>query len=129
MTKRQLQNKFSSALVTKGYFKPYQYILKMKDVQYHLKQLDVTKGTILSINSKHIWEIRKGIVDGIRFKTKTSTFLDMREYNKLPNKVILFKEKPFKILKYINESEVIDISNTNEIFDIKICNSIKEMKV
>ena len=129
MSKKILQEKFSNGTVIKAFLKPYDYILKIDNVNHYIKVLRVNRNSILSINSKYVWEVKTGKVSGINFKTTHKTRLDMKEFNKLSNKIIVFKNQPYKILKYINESEVIDISGTKDIFDIKIFNNIKEVIV
>lgn len=129
MIKNTLQDRFPKATIKRVLFKDYNFIVTDNRKEYHIKILNVNKNSILSINSKHIWEIKKGKVNGIKFKTISKTLIDMRSFNKLSNKVILFRNKPYKILKFINESEVVDISDSKEIFDIKIYNSIKEMNI
>ena len=129
MIKKSLQEKFPGAKVRKVLFADYDFKLDFDNKTYHIKILNINRSTILSINSKIIWELNKGKAVGINFKTSSKTLIDMKPFNKLSNKILVFRNKPYKILKFINESEVVDISNSNEIFDILIFNSIKEMTV
>ena len=129
MSKKLLQDKYPNAEVKRVLFNDYNFRLILNDKNYHIKVLNVNRNTILSINSKHVWQITKGKAVGITFKASSNLLIDMRTFNKLSNKIIVFKNQPNKILKYINESEVVDISDSKEIFDIKICNSFKEITV
>lgn len=129
MSKKILQSKYPNSKISKTYFKPYDYTITKENTIHHIKVLNVTKNAILSINSKYVWEIRYGRPNGINFRTSSKVRLDMTDFNKLENKIIVFKDKPYKILKYINESEVVDISTSNEVFDIRIFNTLNEIDV
>ena len=129
MSKKLLQEKFKDAIVQKALFKEYDYKIIKDNKTYHIKVLNVHSRTILSINSKYIWEIRLGKAVGLSFKTASTNRLNMSEFNKLSNKIIVFKSQPYKLLKYINESEVLDISGSSEIFDIKIFNQLKDVNL
>jgi Leucine-rich repeat (LRR) protein len=129
MSKKILQEKFPGATVKRILFKDHNFMVTLKDTTHHIKILNVNRSTILSINSKHIWEIKNGKTKGISFKESSRKLIDMKPFNKRSNRIIVFKKQPYKILKYINESEVVDISNTEDIFNIKIYNSFKEIIV
>lgn len=120
MSKRLLQEKYPNSVIKKVYFKCFDFLMVKDDIKYHIKILNINKNKILSINSLSVWEIKSGKLKGINFKTGSTKFLDMRQFNELPNKVVILKKKPYKILKYINESEVVDISDNIEINSIEI---------
>ncbi len=129
MSKRILQEMFPSAVVSKAFLKSYNYTIIVDGNTHYIKVLNVSKSNIISINSKFVWEIKTGKPNGINFKTHSKTMLDMTEFNRLNNQIVVFKGKPYKILKYINESEVIDISENSEVYGVKYYNSIKEIKL
>jgi hypothetical protein len=110
----------------KIWFKPYNYILKTKGTQYYVKTLNITPKHILTINSKYIWELKFGKVNGSQFKTIYSSLINLKDFYQLQNLIIVFKGRPHKILKYLNESEVVDISNETIINNIKIFNNLSE---
>ncbi len=127
MSKKILKEIFPDSRIKKVFFDSYDYKIINDSKTTHIRMLNVNRNTILSINSKFIWEIKTGKPSGISFKTSSSTLINLKDFNKQKNKVIIFKEKPYKILKYINESEVINISNHKEINNIRIFNSFKEI--
>ncbi len=129
MSVKIIKQKYPTAVVKKTLFKDYNYSLYLDNTEYVILVMNVNKNSILSINSKHIWEIKQGRANGISFKTSSKSLIDMRSFNKYKNKIVVFKSKPYKILKYINENEVVDISLHSEINDIKIFNSIREINV
>ena len=124
-----LKNRFPNAVVKRVLFKEYQYKLIMDQLTYHIKVLPVSSNTILTINSKHIWNIKRGRADGVSFKTGSSTLIYLNEFNKLPNKIIVFKSKPYKLLKHLNESDIVDVSSSALIGDIKIFWNMKDIKL
>jgi len=105
------------------YFKPYNYTIG----PYHIKIVNVTNKQILTVNSKYIWEIKTGKIDGLSFRTKETKRLNLKDFLKHKKPIIILREKPYKIYQYVNESEIIDISNTNKIYDIPIYNGIKSL--
>ncbi len=121
----ELQNTFQGITLKKKYLKDYTYLAKFGDEQYHILVLPVTKNSILTINSQNVWEIKYGRPNGARFNTYSSKLVNLSRFHKLENKMIVFKGKPHKILKYINESDIVDISENEEIFGIKLFDSMK----
>lgn len=116
-----------NASIKRVFFKPYNYVIEYSGQTYYVKQIKVHNNSILSINSKITWQIKYGKSDGVRFKTSSTELVDMSSFQKLQNKIVVFKDVPHKILKYINESDVIDISNEKEIHDIKIFPSLRSL--
>ena len=129
MGKAELLKKYPNGKLKKIRFKEYNYLFEQNGNTYYIKSLKAHSNTILSINSKYVWEIRYGKAVGINFKTARKERIDMREFQSLPNKIVLLQSKPYKILKYINESEVVDISDVKEIHDVKIIFELEEIDV
>lgn len=114
--------------VKKIRFKSHHFEITKGDKTYHILKLGISSRNILTINSVHIWDIKSGKVSGINFKTTSHHLVNMREFNKLPNRIIILKSKPYKILKHINESDIIDISNERYIHDTLVLSNINELK-
>jgi len=129
MSKKKLQINCPECEISKGIFKPYDFTYRKNKITYHIKFLRVSKNNILSINSKFIWEIKTGKPNGINFKTTSTKLLDMKSFSELSNKIVVLRGNPYKILKYINESEVIDISETEGVNDITIFRNIDDIHV
>lgn len=110
-------------VLKRKFFKDYTYSYTENNVEYHILVLPVTKDSILTINSKYHWEVKYGKPDGQRFITKSSKLFDLRSFMKYKNKLIVFKGKPYKILKHINECDIEDISDCNDLFDVQIFES------
>lgn len=107
------------------FFKEYTYKATVGDEVHYILALPVTKNSILQINSQYIWEIKYGKQNGARFHTSRKKLFNITKFMKLPNKIVVFKEKPYKILKHVNESDVVDISDKEEIFGIQLFESLK----
>lgn len=129
MSKTILQNLFPTATIKRKFFKEYTYDLTLDGTIYHILKINIHKNTILSINSKNIWEVKYGKADGPNFKTNSKELINLKKFNALENKIIVFKEKPYKILKYLNESDIIDISNEKVIFDNLIFNQFIDINL
>ena len=89
----------------------------------------VNKSTIVTVNSKHYWGLKHGKVNGSSFKTSQETLIDMRGFNTLENKILLFKGQPHKLMKYVNESDLIDISGIDVINDVLIFNQVNLIRL
>ena len=95
-------------------------ILIFKDKKYYVKIVNVASNNLLSLNSRYIWEIKKGRVSGIRFIQHSSTLINLKAFMKLENRVVFLTNKPYKILKQLNEADIIDVSNEYYIHDTHI---------
>ncbi|MCF7926563.1 MAG: hypothetical protein K9L74_03220 [Candidatus Izimaplasma sp.] len=128
MTKRQLIKKLQKKYdVKRTRFKPYDLILHYNTESYHIKILRITPTDQLTINSKYVWNRQKGKRDGARFIVKRNDLIYMNKVFKQSNPIILCTNKPFKVLKYINESEVINISEKKVIHKIPFLSSISDI--
>lgn len=116
---------YPNTILKRKYFKEYTYLAEIENKEHHILVLPVTKNSILTINSKFVWEIKYGRPNGSRFNTTKSTLINLTNFFRLDNKIIVFKDKPYKILKHINECDIIDISDKEEIFGIQLYNSLR----
>lgn len=120
-----LQETFPHIKVKRVYFKEYSHVTEINHTQYHILVLPVTKNSILTINSQYMWEIKYGKQVGSRFNTTSTKLINLKNFQTLNNKMIVFKAQPYKIYKHINESDLIDISDSKEIFGITLFESLK----
>lgn len=94
---------------------------------FHVKVLNITVNHQITINSKLIWDIKRGKIKGIKFNTISSELLNLKEFNKLENKIVFLTNSPYKLLKALNESDLKDISNELIVNDIFITSNILEL--
>jgi hypothetical protein len=112
-------------VLKRKYFKEYTYLAMNGDEKQHILVLPVTSDSIVTINSQYVWEIKYGKQQGARFITRNKKLINLSKFMKLENKAICFKGKPYKILKHINESDIVDITDHDEIFGIQLFESMK----
>lgn len=115
----------------KQLFKEYQ-IKKTKRLEFdyefngsYIKLLNTNSNTQLTINSPTVYQIHTGKVDGIRFVRKNSVITRFKKTDKL---ILVLLNKPYRILKYINENEVVDISNEEIAHGIKMVSTINQLE-
>jgi len=134
MRKRQISKILKESFkVTQMFFSECDFKVDNGNDTFHVKVINVLSTHQVTVNSQDIWEIKKGRIKGIRFEAISSDIVNLSEFNKLDNKIIFLANKPFKLLKVLNESELLDISGKNE-FDnmfvssdiLKIIEFIKE---
>ena len=127
MTKRRIiQELKENHNAMSHWFKPYDLTVDHNGKTYHIKILPVTGKNLVTINSKYRWDIKAGSVDGIRFKTNSVRSVMLKDFVKEDNPVILLTNKPYQILQYINESEVVDISDKNMAFETLYYTDVNE---
>lgn len=103
------------------------YNISSKNKVYNLKVLPITANHQLTINSNTIWESKRGIVKGIRFIAVDSNLIKMTDFVGLENKIVFLTNKPYKILKAVNESDLNDISEINFVNDIFITSDTEQL--
>ncbi len=123
--KRELEKEY---IIKKRSSRYYDFIIILNDKEYIVKFLNIKINTLITINSIDIWNLKIGKADGIRFKSSSSNLLNLGEFMKQENKIILLKNKPYKILQHINESDIIDISNSIKNDSTYIISNLQELK-
>lgn len=125
----RLKKQYPSAKIKKSNILGDEYIVCLHDKTYNIKVLGVTRKSILTINSPKIWQIKFGKVMMNRFKTSSSRIINLSQFNKLENRVVVFKSKPYKILKHLNESDIIDISSSKTINETMVFKNIESIEL
>ena len=116
-----------NCIVKKGLLKSYTYKITCQNSVYHVLVLPVNKYHMVTVNSKHIWNIKSGSLNGIQFKTNASHLLQLQDFMSYENPIITYKQPPYKTLKYLNESDVVDISDQSEVYGIPIFQSVAKL--
>ncbi|MCK5388515.1 MAG: hypothetical protein KAJ22_04455 [Candidatus Izimaplasma sp.] len=132
MTKRQIIKIIKSEYKTeKRSDRSHDIILYLNKKKYYLKVVNISSNVLLSINSKFVWEVKKGKISGIRFIKYSSTLIDLKSFIKKENKIVVLTNRPYKILKQLNESDIIDVSTKDYVHNIFITSnplSIREIE-
>ena len=128
MRKRELVKKLKQDnKVNIKYFGEYDFEIITNSKSYKVKILNITNNHQITINSKIIWSLKKGKIKGIKFNTITSELLNLKEFNKFENKIVFLTNIPYRILKVLNESDLLDISKENMVNDIFITSDIEDL--
>lgn len=111
----------------KARFKEYDVSFVKDGEEYMVKIFNTNSSNQVTINSTIIWGIQNGKVDRSRYKTTSRRLIEMKEFQKHKNKIVLFTDKPFKVLKYLNESDLRDITDLREVHGIRYYYEVSEM--
>ena len=93
-----------------------------------VKILKTSSTNQVTINSTIIWDIKNGKVDGVRYKTTSTRRINLIEFRNNKHKLIIFTNKPYKVLRYLNESDIIDVSDQHEAHGIFYTNNINRLE-
>lgn len=125
MRKRQISRILKENFkVTQMFFSSYDFKVFNGNHRFNIKVINVLSTHQVTINSPDIWEIKKGRIKGIRFEEISSESVKLDEFNNLDNRIIFLANKPFKLLKALNESDLLDISGKNEIDNMFVSSDI-----
>lgn len=128
MRKREIGKNLKQHFNVKSKFLgDYDFNVDGDNKSYHIKVLNITDNHQVTINSKLIWSLKKGKIKGIKFNTISSELLNLKEFNKLENKIIIMTNKPYKLLKALNESDLKDISEEKVVNNIFITSDFIEL--
>lgn len=126
MTKGQiikyLVNKYNAKKVR---FKDHDASFVYNEEEYFIKVLRVNSNNQVTVNSTIIWEIKSGKLDGVRYVPTSKKLVNLKEFMKHKNKIIIFTEKPYRVLKCLNEADVLDVSDKNYVHKTYYLNSVE----
>jgi len=93
---------------------------------YNIVFVKVGPNAQLTVNSPTHFEVVVGKLDGIRFIKRQSTLYDFTEFSHRSNKIVYLLGTPFRMLQYLNESDIIEITGQTSVHGYKIFNSVKD---
>jgi len=111
----------------KASFKDYDVKINVNSKEYFVKILKLRGKEQVTINSTIIWEIKSGKLDGVRFKPTSSRLINLAEFFKRKNTIIIFTEKPYRILKCLNEADVVDVSDEHIVYGTYYFDSVVDL--
>lgn len=125
MKKKELLNFLKEHyVVTKGKT-PFWLQVENKE-SYQILFIKTNEHKQVTINSPKVIEIANGKLDGVRYQKKSSFFY--RWTDPSVRVLLCLSDSPYRILKYINENEVIDISTEQNIHNITIVRDISDIQ-
>ena len=111
MNKRKLYKYLKNDFDIKKAKGPYDFDLVINGKTHRVLVMKTTPKCQVTLNSLIVWEVACGRVDGLRFIKTQKMLVRLDEFQKLDNKIVYLTEKPFRILKYLNESDIIDVTD------------------
>lgn len=130
MTKREIIKKLKSEYNYKKRSDfSHDLIVVINEAEYHIKILNTSANIQLTLNSKYIWDLKRGRVAGLIFKGYSSTLIDVRNFMKKSNRIVILTNKPYKILMYLNESEIVDVSDKEIIHETRFIDNFGNIKL
>ena len=100
--------------------------LNINSTHYYIKFLNIPAYSEIQVNNKTTWELKYGAKDQPgkaqphkRYLSELSSFLGT-DFGKNINKIIIVFPKPKKIVKYINESEIIFVNSKTDLYGTRI---------
>ncbi len=108
-------------------FSDYDVVFQKDGKEYYAKILQVSSSNQITINSTIIWEIKSGRISGVRYKATSSRMIDLSTFRRYENKVLLFTDTPYRVLKYLNESDLVDVSNEHNVHGIFYLDSVQKI--
>lgn len=119
----KLNTKYDLTILKKD---TYDIDLKINDKHYVIKILIVPEYSEIQINSRVTWEVKYGAGNTPgkaqphrRYLTEISEF-QKKDFDENIIKLVLINPKPKKIVKYINECEIIFVKSSTDVYGSKI---------
>lgn len=127
MNKRQLIKELQTQFdINKPKNKNYDFEVVIKDTPYQVLVLKSNTNTQITVNSKTVWEFARGSKNGIRFKKSSSNLIGVKEFMKEENKIIFLTNRPYRILRHLNECDIVEVNEDELVHGIRIFESIKD---
>ena len=105
---------------------PFQYQTVIDGVTYNILFIKANEHKQITINSPKVIEVANGRLNGVRYQKRGSIFY--RWTDKETPVLFCLQGSPYRILKYINENEVVDISGEKKIHNIHIIQSLNDFQ-
>lgn len=98
--------------VKKVVMKPYDYICHHKENIYHIKTIRFSRSAIVTFYSRNHLSIKTGKIKDGRFLTKKERIISLDGFADVHQGVLLFDKEPYKILKQLNESDIVEVKDS-----------------
>ncbi|MCM1514789.1 MAG: hypothetical protein NC090_07355, partial [Anaeroplasma bactoclasticum] len=104
----------------------YDFCLEIHHSTYYIKFLILPSFSEIQINNKTTWEVKYGagktpgkVQPKKRFLTEIVDFMKA-DVASTAQKVVIISPKPKKIVKYINESEIVFVKPTTDVYGARL---------
>ncbi len=121
MKKRDIKRILKENAVKKSTKVAYDYQIN----DSYITLVNSNSNTQITINSPSVYEVQSGKLNGIRYIKKSSV---ITRFDKNDHLVLVLLNQPYRILKYINENEIVDISEDKKVHNIDIVQSLEQLE-
>lgn len=128
MNKRKLFKELSKIYPITKAKGSYDFDITLNNKTFHILVLPVAKNAQVTLNSQKVWEVASGRLDGIRFKKTFTSLHNIDQLLSKENRIVYLTKKPYRILKHLNESDIIDVTNTIKPNGEYIINNIEDFE-
>ena len=126
--KEYLENNNIEYTLTESENKLYNYDFKVNNKTYLLKIVNIPSFAEIQINNYNTWEVKYGAGDTPgkpqpykRFLNELRPYLNLKT-SESEQRLIILTPKAKKIVKYINECEIVFVKNDTDVYGSKVIN-------
>lgn len=110
----------------------YDYVIEINHIKYYCKELKIVQSAVFQINSQDTFVLKYGGKSAYSYMPYTQEIKNIREFQLLKTidteqKLLILDKTPLRIIKYINECELIEVLPHTDCFGMNII-SKKQIK-
>lgn len=112
--------------ISKEENKPYDYIIKNDSVTFVAKLIKIPEYSEIQINNRTTWEIKYGAGNTVgkaqpykKYLKEIEPFMNLDVDNSII-KIVIATPKPKKMVKYINECEIVFVTPQTDVYGVKL---------
>ena len=112
--------------ISKEENKVYDYIIKNESTTFIAKLIKIPEYSEIQINNKTTWEIKYGAGNTVgkaqpykKYLKEIVPFMNLDVENSI-TKVVIATPKPKKMVKYINECEIVFVNPHTDVYGVKL---------
>lgn len=112
--------------ISKEENKVYDYIIKNESTTFIAKLIKIPEYSEIQINNKTTWEIKYGAGNTVgkaqpykKYLKEIEPFMNLDVENSI-TKVVIATPKPKKMVKYINECEIVFVNPHTDVYGVKL---------
>jgi hypothetical protein len=106
--------------------KPYDYLISNKNTTFIVKLIKIPEYSEIQINNKVTWEVKYGAGNTVgkaqpykKYLKEIEPFMNLVVDNSF-TKLVIATPKPKKMVKYINECEIVFVTPKTDVYGVKL---------
>lgn len=106
--------------------KPYDYLISNENTTFIVKLIKIPEYSEIQINNKVTWEVKYGAGNTVgkaqpykKYLKEIEPFMNLDVDNSF-TKVVIATPKPKKMVKYINECEIVFVTPKTDVYGVKL---------